>query len=162
MIAIQESGFAANELFLDDVFEDERLWMPLREGAFSRPLLFDVGQGSWVSLLKAVGAGTVERHRHSNPVTGWTLAGTWGYRERDWIARPGAFLYEPAGDIHTLYVHPEQGHMTALFHVYGPLVYLDESGNAIDYDDVFVRLDKYAAHCHRMGLGDDAVKSLIR
>lgn len=160
MISIHESPFGTEELFLEDA--DERAWMPLGDGAFSRPLLFDVRHGSWVSLLRAEGAGTVERHRHANPVTGWTLAGTWGYRERDWIARPGSFIYEPAGDIHTLYVHPERGHMTVLFHVFGPLVYLDEAGNAIDYDDVFVRLDKYAAHCRREGLGEAYVQSLIR
>lgn len=162
MIQISETSFSADELVLEDVTGDERTWMPLGDDAFSRPLLFDVKQGSWVSLLRVARAGTVERHRHANPVTAWTLAGTWGYRERPWIARPGTFLYEPAGDIHTLYVHPEDGHMTALFHVFGPLVYLDEAGVAIDYDDVFVRLEKYLAHCRRVGLGEDFARSLLR
>ena len=52
--------------------------------------------------------------------------------------------------------------MTALFHVQGPLVYLDEAGNAVDYDDVFLRLDRYSKHCRSVGLGDEFVRSLIR
>jgi len=52
--------------------------------------------------------------------------------------------------------------MTALFHVMGPLIYLDEKGEAVDYDDVFLRLDRYTKHCREVGLGGDYVKSLIR
>lgn len=120
MINIAESRYGVDELLVADAEADERRWLPFGDSAFSLPLLFDVRGGSWVSLFKAKGAGTIERHRHSNPVTGWTLEGTWGYRERDWIARRGTFIFEPAGDIHTLYVHPEAGHMKALFHVFGP------------------------------------------
>ena len=52
--------------------------------------------------------------------------------------------------------------MTAVFHVNGPLVYLDEQGNAVDYDDVFLRLDRYMRHCKEVGLGEAWVRSLIR
>ena len=76
-----------------------------------RPLLFDVSNGGWVSILKAEDQGTIQRHRHASPVTAWTLDGAWGYRERDWVARAGSFAYEPAGHIHTLYIHPDAGKM---------------------------------------------------
>ncbi len=52
--------------------------------------------------------------------------------------------------------------MLALFHVFGPLIYVDEDRNAVEYEDVFVRIDKYQKHCREVGLGDDWVKSLIR
>ena len=52
--------------------------------------------------------------------------------------------------------------MTALFHVMGPLVYVDEQGNPVDYDDVFLRLDRYTEHCKKVGLGEAYVRSLIR
>ena len=42
------------------------------------------------------------------------------------------------------------------------LVYVDDEGNPTDYDDVFLRLDRYAKHCREVGLGDDYVRSLIR
>ena len=162
MVHIQSSPFTRPEMFSPDVMVEDEKWYALGKMGKVRPLMFDVTNGGWVSILKAEGKGTIQRHRHAAPVTAWTIDGAWGYREHDWVSRAGSFAYEPAGHIHTLYIDPEVGKMTALFHVMGPLIYLDEQGNAVDYDDVFLRLDRYAKHCREVGLGDDYVKSLIR
>ncbi|MDO8944125.1 MAG: hypothetical protein Q7U75_13135, partial [Desulfobacterales bacterium] len=61
-----------------------------------------------------------------------------------------------------LFIDPEVGHMTALFHVYGPVIHLDPQGNVTSYDDVYLRLDRYVKHCKEKGLSDDWVQSLIR
>jgi len=162
MIQISDSVYKTVEMFDGDAMVEDRKWYKIGELGMVRPLVFDVKNGGWISVLKAQGEGTIQRHRHAAPVTAWTMAGTWGYREHDWIARAGSFVYEPAGHIHTLYIHPEQAHMTALFHVMGPLLYVDGEGRAEHYEDVFVRLDRYAEHCRRVGLGEDWVRSLIR
>ncbi len=162
MVHIAPSPFTVAEMFQPDVMVEDHKWYALGKMGKVRPLMFDVGNGSWVSILKAQGSGTIQKHRHASPVTAWTLDGAWGYREHDWVARAGSFAYEPAGHIHTLYIDPAVGHMTALFHVMGPLVYLDEDNNAVDYDDVFLRLDRYTQHCKAVGLGEDFVRSLIR
>lgn len=162
MLNIAASPYVRPEMFAPDVMVEDEKWYPLGKLGKVRPLLFDVTNGGWISILKAEGQGTIQRHRHATTVTAWTLDGAWGYREHDWVARAGSFAYEPAGHIHTLYIHPDAGRMTALFHVHGPLVYLDEKGNAVDYDDVFLRLDRYSKHCHEVGLGEDYVRSLIR
>jgi 2,4'-dihydroxyacetophenone dioxygenase len=159
---IPVSPYVRPELFDPDVMVEDDKWYALGQMGKVRPLLFDVTNGGWISILKAVGQGTIQRHRHATTVTAWTMDGAWGYREHDWIARAGSFAYEPAGHIHTLYIDPAVGHMTALFHVHGPLVYLDDKGNAVDYDDVFLRLDRYAKHCREVGLGEDYLRSLIR
>ena len=52
--------------------------------------------------------------------------------------------------------------MTAIFHTSGPVVYVDDEGNATGYDDVHLRLDRYAKHCRLAGLSDDWVRSLVR
>ncbi len=162
MIQISPSPYTTPEMFDGDALAHDDKWMPVGNIGHSRPLVFDVANGSWISLLRAKGAGTLQRHRHAAPVTAWTLDGSWGYREHDWVARAGSFVYEPAGHIHTLYIHPELGHMTAVFHIFGPLIYINDDGGAEDYEDVFVRLDRYSAHCRKVGLGEDWVKSLIR
>ena len=162
MINIPESPYTQPELFDPDVFVEDEKWYSLGKLGKVRPLMFDVANGGWVSILKAEGEGTIQKHRHASPVTGWTLDGAWGYREYDWVARAGSFVYEPPGHIHTLYIHPEARKMTALFHVHGPLVYLDDQGNSVDYDDVFLRLDRYSKHCREVGLGEEFVRSLIR
>ena len=159
---IPNSPYTVPEMYQPDVMVMDNKWYGLGKMGMVRPLLFDVANGGWVSILKAEGKGTIQRHRHASPVTAWTLDGAWGYREHDWIARAGSFAYEPAGHIHTLYIDPEVGHMTAVFHVNGPLIYVDEAGNPTDYDDVFLRLDRYAKHCKEAGLGEDYVRSLIR
>ena len=101
-----------------------------------RPLLFDVSNGGWVSILKAEDQGTIQRHRHASPVTAWTLDGAWGYRERDWVARAGSFAYEPAGHIHTLYIHPDAGKMTfgegvRILHAFHVACALRDNGSSI-------------------------------
>ncbi len=162
LLNIPPSPFTRPEMFEPDVMVIDRKWYSLGKLGMVRPLLFDVTNGGWVSILKAEGEGTIQRHRHATPVTAWTLDGAWGYREHDWVARAGSFAYEPAGHIHTLYIHPSEKKMTALFHVSGPLVYVDEKGDAVDYDDVFLRLDRYSKYCREVGLGDEYVRSLIR
>ena len=162
MINIQPSPFTLPEIFQPDCMVDDARWYPIGDIGKVRPLLFDTAHGGWISILRADRGGTVQRHRHSAPVTAWTMDGAWGYREHDWIARAGSFVIEPAGHIHTLYVDPVVGKMTAIFHTYGPVVYVDDEGNATGYDDVHLRLDRYATHCREVGLGDDWVRSLVR
>ena len=162
MVHIPKSPFTFAEMFQPDVMVEDNKWYALGKMGKVRPLMFDVANGGWVSILKAQGSGTIQQPRHASPVTAWTLDGAWGYREHDWVARAGSFAFEPAGHIHTLYIDPAVGHMTALFHVMGPLVYLDEANNVVDYDDVFLRLDRYTKHCKEVGLGEDYVRSLIR
>ena len=154
---------AVPELVLDDVLRDGPEWMPFGgEHIRMRLLMANVVQGSWVSLLRASGPGVVSRHRHPAPVTAMTLEGAWHYLEHDWVARPGTFIFEPAGDTHTLMCHPSEGHFTALFHSFGPLIYVDETGQTLDYEDVFKRLDTYKAHCLSVGIALEDVLKLVR
>jgi hypothetical protein len=162
MIKIAPSPHTTPEMFDADALRHDARWMPVGTIGHSRPLMYDTHTGSWVSILGASGSGTIQRHRHAAPVTAWTLDGGWGYREHDWVARAGSFVYEPAGHIHTLYIHPDVGHMTAVFHIFGPLVYVDADGVGEDYEDVFVRIERYAAYCRSAGIGEDWVRSLIR
>lgn len=162
MIRIGPSSHITPEMFDADALRQDARWMPVGSIGHSRPLMYDTHAGSWVSILRARGTGTIQRHRHAAPVTAWTLEGGWGYREHDWIARAGSFVYEPAGHIHTLYIHPDDGHMTAVFHIFGPLVYVNAEGVGEDYEDVFVRIERYAAWCRSAGIGEEWVRSLIR
>ena len=46
--------------------------------------------------------GIIGRHRHRGTVVAMTLKGSWGYLEYDWVARPGSYILESPGVIHTL------------------------------------------------------------
>ena len=102
-------------------------------------------------ILKIVGGGRVNRHRHSGgQVLGFCLKGSWRYLEREWVARPGTFVYEPPGDIHTLVV--DEGEMQTLFLLEGVVQYLDEDDNVVTQDDVFTKLDRYLKFCKVNGV----------
>ena len=131
---------------------DEIPWVPQGERVWFKPLRFDLANGRWVNVLKVAGGGKVNRHRHSGgQVLGYCLQGSWHYLERDWVARPGTFVYEPPGDIHTLVVD-EAEEMLTLFLLEGVIQYLDDEDNVIYQDDVFTKLERYRNFCRQHGL----------
>jgi 2,4'-dihydroxyacetophenone dioxygenase len=138
---------------LDRAVDADRLpWVPQGERVWFKPLRFDLANGRWVNLLKITGGGRVNRHRHSGgQVLGYVLQGGWRYLERDWVARPGTFIYEPPGDIHTLVVD-EGEEMHTLFLLEGVVQYLDDDDHVIYQDDVFTKLERYRKYCHDQGI----------
>src|SRR5437588_7170782 len=104
------------------VDSDALLWVPQGERVWFKPLRFDLANGRWVNLLKVAGEGRVNRHRHSSQVLGYCLQGEWHYPERQWFARPGTFIYEPPGDVHTLVVRGAE-EMITLFLLEGLIQY---------------------------------------
>ncbi len=131
---------------------DELPWVPQGDRVWFKPLRFDLANGRWVNLLKVTGEGRVNRHRHAGgQVLGYVIQGSWRYLERDWVARPGTFVYEPPGDIHTLVVEGAE-EMQTLFLLEGVIQYLDDDDNVISQDDVFTKLERYLAYCRREGI----------
>lgn len=142
------------ELGLPDraVDVDTLPWVPQGERVWFKPLRFDLSNGRWVNVLKVTGGGRVNRHRHSGgQVLGYVLRGSWRYQEREWVARPGTFVYEPPGDIHTLVVDGTE-EMQTLFLLEGVVQYLDDEDNIISQDDVFTKLERYLAYCRAQGI----------
>lgn len=143
--------------------DDERLWVPQTESLSFRPLCLCVSQGYYVNLLRFKGGGVLGCHRHSSPVHAHTIKGAWGYKEHDWTASAGTYVFEPPGETHTLMVH-EGSEMIALFHVTGALLYCDPGApqTVTGFDDVFTKLEKARAHYEACGLGADFVQQFIR
>ncbi len=152
------------EIFVQDGFaeDDPRLWVPLSTGRWSRPLCLSVSQGYWVHLTKVKGGGFLSRHRHPAPVHGFVIKGSWRYLEKDWVATPGSYLYEPPGEIHTLVVDEDCDEMITLFHNTGALIYCDEHGKTTGTTDVFDRVEACRKHFEEVGLGADYVDNFIR
>ncbi|MFL5801436.1 MAG: 2,4'-dihydroxyacetophenone dioxygenase family protein [Roseiflexaceae bacterium] len=142
------------ELGLPDqaIQSDELPWVPQTDRVWFKPLRFDLANGRWVNVLKVTGGGKVNRHRHSGgQVLGFVIQGSWHYLERDWVARPGTFVYEPPGDIHTLIVDDAED-MITLFILEGVIQYLDDNDQLIYQDDVFTKLERYLDFCRQQGI----------
>eukprot|EP00579_Thalassiosira_antarctica_P001553 CAMPEP_0201871834 /NCGR_PEP_ID=MMETSP0902-20130614/4662_1 /ASSEMBLY_ACC=CAM_ASM_000551 /TAXON_ID=420261 /ORGANISM="Thalassiosira antarctica, Strain CCMP982" /LENGTH=248 /DNA_ID=CAMNT_0048397935 /DNA_START=8 /DNA_END=754 /DNA_ORIENTATION=- len=147
----------------EDEEEDPRVWVPQTDCLSFRPLCFCTSQGYYVNLLKFTGGGILGRHRHSSPVHAVTFKGSWGYREHDWHAHPGTYVFEPPGETHTLVVDEDCEEMVALFHVTGSLLYVsEETGEITGFDDVFSKLEKARDWYEECGLGKEYADQFIR
>ncbi len=131
---------------------DESPWIDyLVPNLFVRYVMFDVRQGQIGVLLRATAPTELGRHKHRSPVTGFTVAGNWAYREYDWVARVGDYVHESPGTIHTLYTDNPEG-FTTYFVLNGCIEYFDENSNLLDTQDTFWFINHYVRHCEANGL----------
>ena len=135
--------------------EDDRRWVPYAEGVWIQPCHFDVTRGGFSVVLKGLPGAALGTHYHVGTVRGHTMRGHWRYLEHDWIAKPGTFIYEPAGEAHTLVIledSPEPA--LILFVVEGGLVYLDkpDNGSMAAYEDGFTMLELCRNYYRSAGL----------
>lgn len=141
--------------------DDERVWVPQADNVWFRPLMFNTVAGGWCNLLRVRKAGILSRHRHPMIVTGYVIKGSWRYLEHDWVAMPGSFVYEPPGEVHTLTVDSGD-EMITFFNIQGAMIYVDEKGAPVGYEDVFTKIDMCRAHYAGNGLGADYVDRFVR
>ncbi len=154
---------AAPEVYTPDAAaDDDRWYVPLTDTVSTRPLLIVPSQNRWCDVLMAKGAGLVNRHYHPHAVFAFTLSGKWSYLEHDWIATAGDFVYEAPGEAHTLVAHESGEPMRVHFNVTGPLIWLDEQGQAAGTFDVFDYIKLCKDHYEKVGLGAAAIDRLIR
>lgn len=66
--------------------------------------MFDLSNNSFAVVLRCAPGSGIDRHYHTGSVAGYCLQGAWKYKEHDWIARPGTFVYERPGEAHTLQI----------------------------------------------------------
>lgn len=151
-----------HEIVTNAVPADERVWVPQAENVWFRPLLLNTVSGGWCNLLRVRRSGVLSRHRHPMLVVGYVIKGRWFYREHDWVANEGDFVYEPPGETHTLEVPADCPEMITFFNIAGAMIYLDEQGRQTGYEDVFTKLEMCRAHYEAVGLGAGYVDQFVR
>jgi hypothetical protein len=85
--------------------------------------------------------------------------------EHDWVAGPGTFIYEPAGEAHTLVIAEDSPEPALiLFLVEGGLIFLDkaEGGGFAAYEDGFSALELARTFYRDSGLDVRQLDVLIR
>lgn len=150
------------ELAIAAIPDDERVWVPQAPDVWFRPLLLNTVTGGWCNLLRVRRSGILSRHRHPMLVVGYVIKGRWRYLEHEWVAEEGSFVYEPPGETHTLLVPEDCDEMITFFNISGAMVYLDESGRQIGYEDVFSKIEMCRAHYTAAGLGAGFVDQFVR
>jgi quercetin dioxygenase-like cupin family protein len=150
------------ELAVAAIPDDERVWVPQAPDVWFRPLLLNTVSGGWCNLLRVRKSGVLSRHRHPMMVVGYVIKGTWFYREHDWVATVGSFVYEPPGEIHTLEVPADCAEMITFFNIQGAMIYLNDANEQTGYEDVWTKIDMCRAHYAANGLGADYVDQFVR
>ena len=145
--------------------DDERVWVPQANDVWFRPLFLNTVNGGWCNLLRVRRSGILQRHRHPMVVTGYVIKGRWKYLEHDWVATPGTFIYEPAGEAHTLVITEDSPEPALImFVVEGGLIYLDKpaNGGVAAYEDGFTLLELTRKYYLDAGLDARQLDLLIR
>jgi len=154
------------EQFITDTnLDDERLWIPFVPNAWFQACHFNVTSGGFANILKILPGASLPPHYHVAPVWGYTIRGSWRYLEHDWVAWPGTFIYEPAGEAHTLVVPADAKEpMVTFFVLNGGLIYVDnvDKGKVIGYDDGFTLLELARKHYKNVGLDLALLDAMIR
>lgn len=150
------------ELAVAAIPVDERVWVPQAPDVWFRPLLLNTVSGGWCNLLRVRKSGVLSRHRHPMMVVGYVIKGTWFYREHDWVATVGSFVYEPPGEVHTLEVPADCAEMITFFNIQGAMIYLNDANEQTGYEDVWTKIDMCRAHYAANGLGSDYVDQFVR
>jgi 2,4'-dihydroxyacetophenone dioxygenase len=104
-------------------------------------------------------------HYHVGTVRGYTMRGHWRYLEHDWVAKPGSFIYEPAGEAHTLVITEDSPEPALImFVVEGGLIYLDKpaNGGVAAYEDGFTLLELTRKYYRGAGIDARQLDLLIR
>jgi hypothetical protein len=154
-----------DHFILDTNVDDVGPWIPYADGVGVQPCCFDVTSGGFSVLLKGLPGAQLGVHYHVGTVRGYTLRGNWGYLEHDWVAGPGTFIYEPAGEAHTLVISEDSPEPALiLFIVEGGLIFLDkpQAGGFAAYEDGFSMLELARNHYRQAGLDVSQLDDRIR
>ncbi len=134
-------------------------YVDIGDGTEIRVVHVDLKQGLWVIWNRFRPGARVGRHYHTGPVFGVTLSGCWYYEEYPHkVNRPGSYLFEPAGSVHTLIVPEENTEDTEVwFAIFGANVQLDSSGGIEHIIDAATILGGYRLLCQSAEQSTDAM-----
>jgi len=124
-------------------------WVPVApygNKVFVKAIKVDPIRGEWITLLKTTADIELPRHHHSGSVHVYTISGQWKYKEHDWVAKPGSFVFETAGTQHTpIGVGNEE--VVTLNIVQGDWNIIDDAGHVLVTENWRTVMQRYLDYC---------------
>lgn len=121
-------------------------FMPYSDRVFIKAIKVDPIRGEWITILRAPADIELPRHHHSGTVQVYTFSGEWKYKEHDWIATPGSFVFETAGSEHTP-IGVGKDDVVTLNIVQGDWNLIDEDGNVLAIENWKTVMQRYLDYC---------------
>jgi quercetin dioxygenase-like cupin family protein len=129
-------------------------WVDATGGIWLKVLRVDAASGIWVVANRFAPGVTLQTHRHTGPVDGYTISGRWHYLEYDFYSTAGSYIREPAGSVHTLDVPADNDGITeVLFVMEGVNLDLRPDGTVENVIDGSTTLAAYEALAISQGFG---------
>ncbi len=125
-------------------------FLPYSDEIFIKLIKADPVRGEWTTLLKVPPRFELPMHRHAGTVQVYTVAGQWAYKEHDWIAKPGSFVFETAASEHTPMSFDDE--VITLNIVQGDWLVLGEADEVLAIESWRTAMDRYVAHCRSIGI----------
>jgi quercetin dioxygenase-like cupin family protein len=141
---------------------DKTPWVPweIGEGVFIKLMKVDSVHGLMAVMLKAPPGISLGRHRHTGFVQLYTVQGAWKYKEHEWTAKAGDFVYETADSIHSFETMP--GDEVIVFTMLnGNLEFLDDDNKILHVENWRTALNRHMRHCAKLGIPCPDVTSFI-
>ncbi|RAL06929.1 2,4'-dihydroxyacetophenone dioxygenase family protein [Aspergillus homomorphus CBS 101889] len=129
--------------------KNDTCWLPWVGTIELKPYRFEARSGQFVVGLRSPVDACLGKHRHRGPVTAVTVAGSWRYKEYQWIAHPGDYVVENPGTIHTLYI---SGGSEVVFTINGSIEFFDDNDQLKQTMDIFSFAKLYYDHCEKVGI----------
>ena len=141
------------ELVVRHVGDDDTPWVDTGMGVELKLMRYDLSRGTWILRNRFAPGVQLQRHRHTGPVEGFTLAGRWHYLEYDFESTAGSYIYEPANSVHTLHVPEDNTEPTdVLFVIEGALLNLNDDDSVDNVFDGQGAVDAYFALLEAAGM----------
>lgn len=128
-------------------------WVTVMPGIDLKVLRVVESTGLWVVRNRFAPGTSIETHRHTGEVHGFTISGSWRYAEYGVDYPAGAYIHEPASSVHTLTVpahHTETADV--IFVMQGANLVLGPDGSVVRVDDGPTTLAFYRMLCESLGL----------
>jgi 2,4'-dihydroxyacetophenone dioxygenase len=111
-------------------------WAELAPGIEMKVLRQGEGSGRYTVMNRFAPGTVLPKHYHHGEVHAFTVSGTWGYREYDWTATAGDYVFEEVGTVHTLEV-PEDATEVAViqFVIEKGMDFYDENDEVFHTED---------------------------
>ncbi|MGE0597092.1 MAG: 2,4'-dihydroxyacetophenone dioxygenase family protein [Hyphomonadaceae bacterium] len=124
-------------------------WIPLSPGVSFKPLRF--GKRGRSLQLRVEPGVLVPPHRHTGAVHAFNLSGSRELVEKGEIAGPGAYVYEPPGNVDSWRAVGEEP-CVVLINLTGRVEYIDENGAVAEFTDTDKLYATYLTWCALEGV----------